>query len=507
MRKENRNRGVFHFILIITILSIILFGCAKRNQSQKKPTVNAGGQKINIAVSLADMERDGNQIIKKTMSGRQGQGGQQGSQSQGGQQGQQSGQQGGQQEQQGGQQAGRQASQETVPAQAGGVPSGSTGQAGGSQGTQGGQQQVNIIWLDAKNDSAQQERDLDQLANQKVKAVVLQPVDASAGPKLVRKLAQANIKVVALETLPVNSPVDGYIASDHSRTGELQARYLMSVSQGRSTPLKVVILQGDRNDQASREITSSVLENLRDNPRIQVVLVKDHPRGDPQMAAATLDQALMSTNNQIDAVVATDARMSAAAAEMLKNRGLSERVITVGVGADQKAAKALANGDHDAEVDVMPDMIAQYAFDAAVGLATTGHWQYDKQVRNGDFDVPAKITPVRLITGDEVYLLEQRWGKLTGQEGRQGGQQGQQGSGNKQTGDQKQDGGGGGSGGGQSGGRKTTLRITTQDGKTVEMQINGEIKKIETVDGGGGKTGGGGQEGGSEGGSGGGEGG
>lgn len=318
---------------------------------------------------------------------------------------------------------------------------------------------------------------------------------------MVRKLAQANIKVVALDALPVNSPVDGYITSDHTRTGELQARYLLGMAQGRSAPMKVVILQGDKNDQASREITSSVLDNLKDQPQVQVVLVKDHPRGDPQMATSTLEQTLKSTNNQIDAVLSTDSRMAAAAAELLKSRGLSQRIVTVGVGADQKASRALAAGDHDAEVDVMPDLIAQYAFDAAVGLATTGHWQYDKQVRNGDFDVPAKVTPVRLITKSEAYLLEQRWGKLTGQEGQQGQQSGQ----NKQTSEQKQSSGssGGKEGGSQSdkagSAKKTTLKITTQDGKTMEMLINGEIKKIETTDGGG-KAGGGGSGGQGEGG-------
>jgi len=434
--QKQKNR-IFPFALILIGLSALLCGCGG-GQPQKKPPAEAGGEKINIAVSLADMERDGNQVIKKTMSDRQGQVGRQG-------------------------QAGR---------------------------------QVNIVWLDAKNDPAQQEKDLDQLANQKVKAVVLQPADASAGPGLVRKLAQANIKVIVLDTLPADSPVDGYIASDHARTGELQARYLASMVRGRSAPLKVVVLQGDRNDQASREITSSLLENLRANAMIQVVLVKDHPGGDPQAATATLAQALTSAAGRIDAVVATDSRLAAAAAEILKSRGLNDRVITIGVGAGQKASKALADGEHDAEVDIMPEMMAQYAYDAAVGLASTGHWEYDRQVGNGNFDVPAKITPVRLITRDESYLLEQRWGKLAGQGGNQAG--GGSGSSSGSNGGSSSGGGAGGKGEG----KKTTVRITTKEGKTVEMQIDGEIKKIETLDGTGGGSGGG--EGGGAGGAGGG---
>jgi len=463
--------GYYPLVFIITMVMILLCGCGGKEQAQKKPVGGNGNrQEIKIAVSLADMERDGNQIIKKTMSGRQGQ-----SQSDqgGGQQGKQN----------------QQAGEMVVPVQ-----------TGGGQGSQ--DQQVNITWLDAKNDFAKQEKDLEELVNQKVKVVILQLVDPSAGPRLVRKLAQANIKVIALETLPANSPLDGYITSDHSRTGELQSRYLLSAAQGRSSPMKAVILQGDKNDQASREITSSVLENLKNQSLVQVVLVKDHPASDPQMAKNTLEQALTTSGGQIDAVITTDSRLAPAVTEMIKNRGLSQRVVTIGAGADKQASQALAAGEHDAEVDIMPELMAQYAYDAAVGLATTGHWQYDKQIKNGDFDVPARVTPVRLITRNESYLLEQRWGKPAGQEGGQGGQQGQQQQGGQnkgQSSDQKQssssDKNKEGSGQGDQGGsKKTTLRVTTQDGKTVEMQINGEIKKIETIDSpGGGKSEGGSQ--------------
>jgi len=452
-------------------------------QPQKKAVVN-GGQEIKIAVSLASMERDGNQVFMKTMNERAGQSGQGGSQQS---------------------QPSSARKQAAVPVQA---------QNGGQQGQQNSQPKVKITWLDAKNDPLQQEKDLEQLVGQDVKAVILQAVDPAAAPNLVRKLAQANIKVIALETLPANAPVDAYIASDHARAGELEARYLLTAAQNRGTPLNAVLLMGDQNDQTSKEIASSVLKNLQNQPQIRIVQAKNHARGDPQLAVATLERALSDTNNQIDAVVATDGRIAAAVVDALNSRGLSQKVITVGVGADQQASQALVAGTHQAEVDLMPEVMAQHAYDAAVGLATTGHWQYEKQVKNGDFDVPSKITPVRLLTKQDAYLLEQRWGKLTGQEDRQQGQQGQQQQQTQQQGQERQEQGQqpgqdeqgeqnqkqeqkqGQQQEGQQGkqGSKTTLRVTTQDGKTVEVQINGEIKKIETIDGAGG-TGGGQQSG------------
>ena len=189
--------------------------------------------------------------------------------------------------------------------------------------------------------------------------------------------------------------------------------------------------------------------------------------------------------------------------------------MTAGVGADSRLP-ALVAGEHEAEVDLMPEMIAQYAYDALVGLASTGYWQYDRQVKSGDFDVPAKITPVRLITR-EVLPAGAALGPLAGAAGgrtrasrpsktsrnrttrartsrgktsRSRASRGRTGR-TSRAGIARDD-------------RSRTSRVAgkqpcgsqPEDGKTVEVQIDGEIKKIETMDG----TAGGGQ-GGSQGGS------
>jgi len=85
---------------------------------------------------------------------------------------------------------------------------------------------VNVTWVDAKNDPAEQDKQLDQLMEKKVRAVVLQPVDPMQAPAQVEKLVQGGVKVVVLENLPQNTPVDGYIASDHVMAGQLQARFI-----------------------------------------------------------------------------------------------------------------------------------------------------------------------------------------------------------------------------------------------------------------------------------------
>ncbi|HHW43285.1 MAG TPA: substrate-binding domain-containing protein [Desulfotomaculum sp.] len=487
--------GWKRFLGVFLLGSLLLTaGCPERGENQSV------ARQVKIAVSLADMQRDGNQIIKQVMDGRKR------------------------------------------------------------------QEQVDITWLDAKNKAAEQQKQLQQLAGQGIRAVILQPVDPAAAPGMVRQLAQNNIKVVALESLPPNTPVDAYVAPDHQRAGELQARFVeealkqaagggpgpgataggpsgggaqgqggqpgqgqggqsagqdqgqggQSPGEGRQVspvvppglqlparrPLNVMILAGDPRDSAARTIASAAREALKGNPRVQVVAEVDQPGNDPSTVSPAVQRALAKLNNQIDVILAADSCLIVPAVEVLKAAGLNNRVLTVGVGASKEASRALVAGEHDGEVDNRPDLLGQYALDAAVGLAKTGHWQYDTRVTSGDYSIPARIVPVRLISQANSFLLQERWGKELerksggGQDqggGSPGGDQGQGDQGGQQGGDQGGDQGQGDQQGGQAnqagqaGGSqqkpRTTLRITTRDGKTVEVQIQGEVKKIESVEG------------------------
>ncbi|KJS10297.1 MAG: hypothetical protein VR67_18435 [Peptococcaceae bacterium BRH_c8a] len=408
---------------------------------------------------------------------------------------------------------------------------------------------VNVTWVDAKNDPAEQDKQLDQLMEKKVRAVVLQPVDPMRAPVQVEKLVQAGIKVVVLENLPLNTPVDAYIASDHVMAGQLQARFItealrraeeikngpiklpaqQSQEQGGGQegqpeqqgqggggmqqspgavdynvaaqlpdqrPLNVVILRGDPRDQQALSVTESLRSALQGREDINIIGVYDHPRLDPTLVPATLGE-IFARGDRVDAVLANDSGLAMAAVDYLKAGGYEKNVLTVGMGADERSSKALVSGEHDAEVDVRPEMLGQFSLEAAMDLAKNGTWQYSTRAVNGDYSVPARIVPVRLITAKNSFLLQERWKDLKkeqqdGGQGQGGEQQGQQQSqGSEQQPSQQS--GGQGQGGGQQGQQgqqdKTMLRITTQDGKTVEVQIDGEVKKIESQ--GGGQQGGG----------------
>jgi len=343
-------------------------------------------------------------------------------------------------------------------------------------------EQVEVTWLDAMNNSQEQKRQLDKLmkktGQQQFKTVVLQPVNPSQNPLMVKDLVKANIKVIALESLVPDVPFDGYIASDYVQAGQLQARYILN-SAGPQGIASVLLLKCAAKDLAAQEIAAAIRGSL--SPTIQVLEI-ECSGNDQDEAEAKVRQALI--DKKIDAVLTTDSRLALGAVQALKAAGLKDRVITVGVGAGEDAARAITDGEHDAEVDTMPELMGQYVFDAAVSLAKTGHWQNDTRINNGNYSLPAKIIPVRLIDKANVYLLEQRWGKkMEGKGGSEKEGGGSSSSSSGSGGSSSNSGSGSGCGQSKEGEKKakSKLRITTQEGKTVEVEIPGEVKKIESA--------------------------
>ncbi len=426
------------FIYIFIILAM-LTGCGNQQQV-KKPE-----PPVKIAVSLADMERDSNKIVKKVMESRKN------------------------------------------------------------------KDKADIIWLDAENDQAKQAEQLQKVAGQNVKVVVLQPVNPITGPDLIRQLAEKNIKIIALETLPEDAPVDAYVASDQELAGKLLGQFVIRTArkaagmpvepnsadyetqgqsrQGQGTnilppesqitgrlPLGVFLISGDPKDNSTRQIATAAKAVIQNSSETQLLGEAVVTNSDLSRIHIILQEAIKEQGDKLQAVIATDSLLAMEAVNYLRTAGLTGRILTAGVGASEKAAEALAKGEHDAEIDTRPDLLGQYALEAAVQLAKEGFWQYSSETENSNYSVPSRITPVRIVEAGNVYLLSERWNKKNEKNNKTSEASGQS---SKQESDQKQEPENTSPQGEQS--KKTKLRVTTQDGKTMEIEIDGEIKKIESM--------------------------
>lgn len=265
-----------------------------------------------------------------------------------------------------------------------------------------------IIWKDAKKDQAKQDKDVNELIRKKVDGIIINPVDSKKAASLVKKIEQANIPVIALDRLIYNVKLDAYIEANNFEVGILQANYL--VEQLKHTG-KIIILKGDKKNNTAYEITQGNKEILKKEANIKIVVETWHEGWSPELAEKTV-RSTLKKHPDIKGIIANNSNMIMAAVKVLKEKNLTDKVITVGADANKEACLAIAQGEHDADVDKMPYIQGLTAFKITTLILRGRPWLIDTKIKNGDYIISTKITPVDLIDKYNIINLKNRWPEL-----------------------------------------------------------------------------------------------
>ncbi|MDK2984556.1 MAG: hypothetical protein PWQ96_198 [Clostridia bacterium] len=357
------------------------------------------------------------------------------------------------------------------------------------------EKKLQLIWNEPAQDYLTLEKNIRDLIKQKVKVVIIQFMPGELSLDLARQVLEKDIKLFAIGTLPFDVPLDGFIAPDSFRLGQLQSQYVVNELRKQGLDkAKVILYELDQRDYAFSQMTAGVLSILQ--PAQGITLDRREIKiNELSTASSKIESELLAEKNY-QAVILQSSSLAAEISQTLKSL-VNTDIITVGLGAGKEASTLIAGGIHDAEADPMPEMVARVSIQAAAQAAKNESWQYDTQIASGSYDIPAKILPVRLIKQDNLFLLKDRWGKLTpkqkeaGTSKKQGSQGGEE---KKSQGQQKKSEGESGSKG------KMKLKIKTKNGQTLEIDLPGEIEQMEVKkaeekekQGGGEQKGGGGQ--------------
>jgi ABC-type sugar transport system substrate-binding protein len=331
-----------------------------------------------------------------------------------------------------------------------------------------------IIWFDAGGDPAKQEEQIDNLIKKEVKAIILQVAKPEMGGLLAQKILRENIKLVGIYSLPPETSLDGYVGVDTRRLGELQASLIADKTGAKKSPgVPVLLLRGPQVDYSLREMADGFTAAGKELGL--TIIPKDWDPQNPGFAEENLEM-LLAQAGRPRAIAAHTDRQTKLLLGIVERKGVAQDVLTVGTGATLEAAAALASGTHNGEADLQPEQVGNHAYQAAFDLARTGTWNHDSVIRTGNSDLPAKIVPARLITRENIYLLEQRYGqeRLKQKQAERKGGGGQEQGGNNTTNSPPK----GNPGNSPEGQQKSKVVITTADGNTMEFDVPGEIISI-----------------------------
>jgi D-xylose transport system substrate-binding protein len=255
------------------------------------------------------------------------------------------------------------------------------------------------VVVSADNNEQTQTTKVENLLSSGVKALVIQAVNSDAAASMVKAAHDDKVPVIAYDRLINNAPVDFFITVDAFEIGRVQAEAAVKHTGGKG---KYVILMGQAGQSASQQITDGVRSVLDKHPAIKVVVQQTHDAWSPQLAMATVENALTQHKNKIDAILANNSGMAQGAVRALKEQKLTGKVFVAGSDADLANIKYIVSGEQQLEVlkEIAP--FAKAAARIAVQLARGEKPESNLTVASGKYSVPALQMPVYPVTRENL---------------------------------------------------------------------------------------------------------
>ena len=230
----------------------------------------------------------------------------------------------------------------------------------------------------------------------------------------IKEAHRENIPVIILDCPPPQSlHAEAYVKVNHFDAGKMAADYVVKELGGKGN---VIVLEGPRNDEVSRQITLGMYNVLEQNESIRIVASEPHQDWSEELAADTVRTTVEKYAGNIQAVLAGNSQLAMGAAKTVSELRLADRIVTAGIGADLAACRAIIAGTHDAEVDRDTYRRGLETLILAKAVAEGKDFVYDVEIRDDEPKIKVRYGPLRLITKENVSVMNRTWPELAGQD-------------------------------------------------------------------------------------------
>ncbi len=208
---------------------------------------------------------------------------------------------------------------------------------------------VTVLVADAMDSPAKQLNDIEDLIQQGVDLIIVNPTDSDAIVTAVEQANRAGIPVITVDRGSSGGNVIAHIASDNVAGGRMAGEFLAELLGGRG---KVIELQGILGTSAARDRGRGFAEAMANYPGITVVArqTANFNRAEGLMVMENLLQA----HPDINGVFAQNDEMALGAIEAIKAAGLLDKIHAVGFDAVDDAVDAFERGEMAATVAQQP---------------------------------------------------------------------------------------------------------------------------------------------------------
>jgi ABC-type sugar transport system substrate-binding protein len=205
---------------------------------------------------------------------------------------------------------------------------------------------------DAGNDVGKQLSQIQNMIAQKYEAIIVNPVDTDATPKITKMVTDAGIPLVYVNRKPVDFaklPAGvAFVASDEKVSGTLETQEVCRLLKGKGD---ILVLMGELSNEAARTRTADVEEVIKTKECSGMKIVDKREGAWDRTKAQDITTNWLSSGVKFDAIIANNDEMAIGAINALKAaKKWTPTTIVAGVDATPDALASLKAGDLKATV-------------------------------------------------------------------------------------------------------------------------------------------------------------
>lgn len=224
---------------------------------------------------------------------------------------------------------------------------------------------------DGGNDVGKQLSQVQNMIAQKVDAIIVNPVDTDATPKITKMVTAAKIPLIYVNRKPVDFdklPAGvAVVASDEKQSGTLQARQVCKLLGGKGD---LLVLMGELSNESARARTKDIEDVIatKDCSGMKIVDKREGKWSRTQGQDITMNW--LSSGTKFDAIVSNNDEMAIGAINALKAaRKLTPKTVVAGIDATPDGLAAMKAGELKVSVYQNASDQGQQAVAAALKLA------------------------------------------------------------------------------------------------------------------------------------------
>ena len=210
----------------------------------------------------------------------------------------------------------------------------------------------------------EQEEQMREFIRNKVDAIILCPVDAKSYLNVLKEARNAGIPVINMNMkmdAVSTEYITTYVGASMSEEADLAGQLVVECLNGKKG--KVGIIEGTQGTDPQIYRTQTFLEYISSYPDIEVVGIAEANWSKAKAGLAASN--LLAQNPDINVFYCHDSNMAMGVYDMLKARGLDNKIQIIGIGNEQQHMDAVREGKIYGLVTQPPEYEAEYAWSCA----------------------------------------------------------------------------------------------------------------------------------------------